>query len=339
MDTNTELNADRATERMDAAAHNGTAAREFVLTGCTAHPRGEKTHAPLETNVHGVALVFEGGGYRASYTAGIANMLLERGIYFDEVCGISAGSSHTANYISRDQNRVRRSFIDLAGIPEGGGMRSLAAGHGYFNADYDYPGCVADGFLPFDWETFAANPARPRIQSSEADTGRTVSFARESMDTFEHMMTEVRASSTLPGMMRPVRINGHIMLDGGIGVGAGIPTHLAEMDGYDKIFFVATRPAGYRKTAPGTAARRLYAHWGQQFPELERALLTRHERYNAAIDHLLRLEREGRAFIVRPDEMPVKSTTLDVAQLYASYELGHRQALRDYPRWEEWLFG
>lgn len=42
---------------------------------------------------------------------------------------------------------------------------------------------------------------------------------------------------------------------------------------------------------------------------------------------------------MRPDEMPVKSTTLDVARLYASYELGHRQALRDYPRWEEWLFG
>lgn len=317
---------------------NDSSSRDFVLTGCTAHPRGEAA-APLESNVRDVALVFEGGGYRASYTAGVANVLLERGIYFNEVCGISAGSSHTANNISRDQNRVRRSFIDLAGIPEGGGMRSLADGHGYFNADYDYPGCVADGFLPFDWETFAANPARPRIQSFEADTGRTVSFTRESMGTFDHMMTEVRASSTLPGMMRPVRINGHIMLDGGIGVGAGIPTHLAEMDGYEKIFFVATRPAGYRKTAPGTAAKRLYAHWGQKFPELERALLTRHERYNAAIDHLLELEREGRAFIVRPDEMPVKSTTLDVARLYASYELGHRQALRDYPRWEEWLFG
>ena len=119
MDTETELDAGRATGHVDAAAHDGAAAREFVLTGCTAHPRAEKTHAPLETNVHDVALVFEGGGYRASYTAGIANVLLERGIYFDEVCGISAGSSHTANYISRDQNRVRRSFIDLAGIPEG----------------------------------------------------------------------------------------------------------------------------------------------------------------------------------------------------------------------------
>ena len=48
----------------------------------------------LENNVHNCALAFEGGGYRAAYTAGMANVLLERGIYFDEVVGISAGASH-----------------------------------------------------------------------------------------------------------------------------------------------------------------------------------------------------------------------------------------------------
>lgn len=310
----------------------------YVLTGCTAPPRGASRPRPT-VNVPDVALVFEGGGYRASYTAGIANVLLERGIYFGEVCGISAGASHTVDYLSQDQNRVRRAFIDLAGVPKGGGVQSLVAGHGYFNADYDYPGCVADGFLPFDWETFAANPAQARIQSFERDTGRTVSFTRQSMDTFEHMMMCVRASSTLPGLMKPITINGQVMFDGGLGVGAGIPTHLAEFDGYERIFFVATRPAGYRKGPVGSALKRLYARWGQRYPEVERALLTRNDRYNAAVEHMLDLERQGRAFIVRPDEMPVKSTTLDVAELHAAYEQGHLQGLHDYPRWEEWLFG
>lgn len=305
--------------------------------GCGALQRdGAKA---LESNVFDTALIFEGGGFRAAYTAGMANVLLERGIYFNSVYGLSAGASHSVDYLSRDQNRVRRAFVDLAGDNHAGGFKALLQGEGYFNADYDYLGCVEDGFLPFDWETFATNPAQIRIQSFEADTGRTVSFTRESMDCFEHMMYCVRASSTLPLLMNPIKINGHLMFDGGLGVGAGLPTHLAEMDGFERFFFVATRPAGYRKEAPSRSMRRIYQRLGQRYPKLEEALLTRHLRYNAAMDHLESLERDGRAFVVRPDTMPIKSTTLDVAALYQAYELGHAQALRELSRWEEFLFG
>ena len=48
-------------------------------------------------NVRNCALVFEGGGYRASYTAGIVRVLLEQGIDFDYACGVSAGASHGAS--------------------------------------------------------------------------------------------------------------------------------------------------------------------------------------------------------------------------------------------------
>ena len=100
----------------------------------------------LESNVFDCALCFEGGGYRASYTAGFANVLLENGVYFDFVCGISAGASHTVDYLSRDQARVRDAFIALADQrPKAGGVRSMLMGHGYFNADYDYVGAALDG--------------------------------------------------------------------------------------------------------------------------------------------------------------------------------------------------
>ena len=84
--------------------------------------------APLATNVHDCALVFEGGGFRASYTAGIVNVLLDQHIYFDYVCGLSAGASHTVDYVSRDRVRVRRSFIDFATLPDKGGLRSILRG-------------------------------------------------------------------------------------------------------------------------------------------------------------------------------------------------------------------
>ncbi|MDD3931624.1 MAG: patatin-like phospholipase family protein, partial [Eubacteriales bacterium] len=54
----------------------------------------------LTNNIHDVALIFEGGGMRASYTAGIVKTLLENELYFDYVAGISAGASHCVNYLS-----------------------------------------------------------------------------------------------------------------------------------------------------------------------------------------------------------------------------------------------
>lgn len=293
----------------------------------------------LESNVFDCALVFEGGGYRASYTCAFANVLLEQGIYFDYVCGLSAGASNSVNYLSRDRWRTRESF--MAEGPTKGlvGIRSLLRGHTYFDADALYEGVVRDGTLRFDWDTFAANPARLRIQAFERDTGRTVRFGRDDMTDPMRMIDLVRASSTLPGMMRPLEIDGRVLLDGGLGEGAGIPVCMAEEDGFQKIVFVATRPRGYRKTEPGTRERRVYSRLAKDHPYLRNALLTRWERYNAAAEHVEELEREGRALVIYPDEMPVANSTVNPRRLAAAYEAGHAQYLREMPRVREYVFG
>ncbi len=170
-----------------------------------------------ESNVFDCALVFEGGGYRVSYTCAFANVLLEQGIYFDYVCGLSAGASTTVNYLSRDTKRVREAFM-TDGVAKGlVGLPSLLRGNGYFDADALYEGALRDGTLEFDWNSFAANPARLRIQAFERDSGRTVRFGREDMADAMRMIDLVRASSTLPGMMKPLEVDGRVLLDGGLG--------------------------------------------------------------------------------------------------------------------------
>ena len=53
-----------------------------------------------EPNIDDVALIFEGGGMRASYTAGVVTTLLERKLSFPKVYGISAGSEvSVASYL------------------------------------------------------------------------------------------------------------------------------------------------------------------------------------------------------------------------------------------------
>ena len=47
--------------------------------------------APITRRVDDVALVFESGGMRGSYTAALVQVLLEAGLFFPWVGGISAG--------------------------------------------------------------------------------------------------------------------------------------------------------------------------------------------------------------------------------------------------------
>lgn len=291
----------------------------------------------MENNVFDCALVLEGGGMRCAYTAGLITVLLEEGIHFDYVCGISAGSSSAVNYLSRDLERIRYAFVDVADDPKVGGPGSFVTGKGFFNADYLYGENAVFGPVPFDWETFSANPARLRIQSFERDTGRTVVWGREDIKRIQDLLERVRASSTLPQMMPPITIDGHVMLDGGMGTGAGLPTHLAEQDGFDKLFVIATHVRGWRRPELSAMERATTSRLFGNHPYLRNALLTRPERYNAALDHLLELEASGAAYVVWPDEMPIENSTLDRDKLEVAFAMGHRQGLRELPRWREFL--
>lgn len=287
---------------------------------------------PLTSNVFDCALAFEGGGYRGAYTSGMVVLLIERGIFFDFVCGISAGASHTLNYLSRDIPRATLAFMGIDGTEKLGGFGSFLRGKGYFNADYMYDGCINDGFFPYDWATYAANPARMCIQAFERDTGRSVTFGREDASNTNELFRLARASSTIPIAMKPAPINGVTYYDGGLGEGSGIPLHLAENAGFERTLLIATRPAGYRKKPLTARSRKVFQRLFGRYPHLLEAVLTRNDRYNAALDHVAEREREGSVLVIRPDTMPIGNGTLDSRKLEAAYQLGYTQALRELPR-------
>lgn len=290
-----------------------------------------------ETNISGTALVLEGGGMRAAHTAGIVAAFIEHEVWFPYVCGLSAGASNTVNYLARDAERTRMCFVDIAGDKRFGGIGSLVRHDGFFNSQWLYDEAIQDGTLPIDWETFRTNPTRARIQSFERDTGRTVTWTNEDMTSPLTMARLVRASSTMPFVMNPIAVEGQVMLDGGLGTGAGILLHLAEEDGYERFFFIGTREAGYRKSPMGRGKRGLMRRLCAGQPHVFDALETRAERYNAALDHLDELERGGQALVVRPETMPIHNTETNVGKLRAVFDQGHALAEREMDRWLEWL--
>ena len=53
-------------------------------------------------------LILEGGAMRGLFTAGIIDVMMERGIDFDGVIGVSAGAAFGCNFKSRQPGRVIR---------------------------------------------------------------------------------------------------------------------------------------------------------------------------------------------------------------------------------------
>lgn len=296
----------------------------------------ESSATTLTSNVTDVALIFEGGAMRASYTAAVAVTLLRAGIHFDWVAGVSAGSSNAANYLSRDPARTRRSFVEFAADPHFGSLGTFLRGQGMFNASFIYQqSCRDGGVLPFDFATFQANPARIRIGTFQADTGRVLYWGRSDTATLDDLMVRVQASSSLPFLMPTVTLGGHTYMDGALGPSGGIALDAARADGYTRFFAVLTRPRGYVKRA--TRISRTIRSYFRGFPAVVDALDQRAANYNRTRAELAELERSGQAVVFYPEGYTVPNVEKSVSKLARSYEAGRAQAARELPAWREWL--
>lgn len=271
---------------------------------------------------------------RNSYTAACIVKLLQEEVEFGWVGGVSAGSSHTVNFLSRDVIRSEESFVDFAKNPSFGGLGSLLRGNGYFNAEYIYEKS-ADKDMPFDWETFEANPAQMCISAARADTGESVYWGREDVATLDELMVRVRASSTLPLIMPMRVIDGAPYVDGAMGESGGILIEQAEKAGFEKFLFLGSKPRGYvrPKVSRPTALRRVF----RKYPAVAEAMIERPPKYNRSKDRLLELEKEGRAQLFFPEDMQVTSTEHDVAKLRSNFEAGRAQTYAEWPAWREFL--
>ncbi|WP_022868939.1 patatin-like phospholipase family protein [Schaalia vaccimaxillae] len=284
------------------------------------------------TVIDDVALVFEGGGMRNAYTAAVVARLVEEGIVFPHVSGVSAGSSHLCNYVSRDAQRSHATFVDLVDDPQFGGWEHFRAGRGYFNAEYIYEKiCLPDGVLPFKMDRFLENPAQTRVAAFNASEGRTRWFTKDDMSTLETLGPVIRASSTLPIIMPPTIIDGDVYVDGALGENGGIAVDAPMRDGFRKFVVVLTRPRNYVKgplrPAVGAALKTAY----RRLPSVYEGVAARPSRYMAARRKVFELEEQGRAYVFCPDALTIRNTERHHDVLEATFQAGAAQIDREMP--------
>lgn len=291
---------------------------------------------PLLNNVTDTALIFEGGGMRGSFSAGVVTALLDGEVHCDWVGGISAGSSCLVNYVARDTERARRSFVEIAEDPRLGNFGTWVRGRGIFQSEWIYEQTSEPGqALPLDYEAFRANPATIRVGGFRAADGEMLYWGRDELHPKRQLMLKVRASSTMPLLMPITTIDGVDYVDGALGPSGGIALDAAQADGYEKFLVVFTRPRGYRKSVVKTplTLRTLF----RRYPAIATALIERPANYNRTLDELLELEREGRAYLLFPDEMPIENGERNVARLRSVFDAGRAQAERELPAIREFL--
>lgn len=290
----------------------------------------------LESNVTDTALIFEGGGMRAAYTAAAVTELVREQVFLDWVAGISAGCSNMANYISRDPVRSRRSFVELVRDPNLGNLRTWIRGEGLFNSDYIYQHTSDPGqLLAYDWDTFATNPAEFRIGAFRADDGEEVYWGREDIKVPGDFLTRVQASSTMPIFMPPVQIDGQTYVDGALGPTGGIALDAAKEAGYEKFLVILTRGRDYVKKP--FRANAVVSRAFKDFPAVPEALMQRPANYNRTREELFDLEADGKAYVYAPTGYTVSNQERRFARLERSYEEGTKQIRSEMPAIKEFL--
>lgn len=290
----------------------------------------------LKNNISDVALIFEGGGMRASFSSGVANALIDNGIFFNYVVGISAGTTVLLNYLTRDKERAKKSFIDIVDDPNFGGWSTFVRGKGFFNAEYIYEQMSYPGqLLPFDFDLLNENPAQYWIGTYDILANEEKFFGNKDVRTMEDLLKIARASSSLPILMPPTIYKTGVYYDGG--VCGGIALNKAIADGYKKFFIVRTQQKDYRKrpVRHKAAIKRYF----KNTPLVAETIIKRPAIYNNTCDMIEKLEKAGLAMVVYPDKMMINNREKDKIKLIQTYNHGYNIAMRDVEKWKKFLFG
>ncbi len=281
-----------------------------------------------------IGLVLEGGGMRGWYTGGVLTALSENGIAFPVVYGISAGALNALDYISGQNTREQAAeYIKYAADERYVSVNNLRRTGSIFDFDFMF-GEMYHRLVPFDYGAFFRSPIELKAGATDLKTGEAVFFGKADMD---ENFTPVRASCSLPMVCNTVSFRGHELLDGGCAM--PIPVERSIFDGNQKNVIVLTRDASYRKSArPEFPRAVLHVRYGA-YPRFIEAMMRRPETYNSELEVCRRLEREGRAFVIRPS-VPLVTSRYEKhpEKLHRIYELGIRDceaklgALREFLR-------
>lgn len=276
-------------------------------------------------------LVLEGGAMRGMFSAGVMDVLMENGINFDGMVGVSAGAVFGCNYKSGQIGRTIRYNMKYIKDPRYCSVRSLIKTGDMFGREFCYHTIPYELDI-FDNDTFVKNPLEFYVVITDINTGKAVYKRIDSAD--QKGLKYMQASASMPLVSKPVVINGKEYLDGGIT--DSVPLEFFIQKGYNKNLVILTQPKGYIKSKNSLIP--LMKLKLRKYPKLIEAMTNRHIMYNKQTEYTEKMAQKGKAFIIRPSEkLPIGRLEKNPETLKAVYDSGRAEALKNLDKITEYL--
>lgn len=276
------------------------------------------------------AIIFEGGGMRGAYTAGVIDALIENDMEFTSCYGVSSGACHATTYLSKQFGRARKIIVNYAHDKRYFSLRSLFKTGNMFGIEFIFK-TLTHELEPYDFETARNNPAKFYMGVINVKTAESEYLLIRDPDE-EYM--KLAATMALPIISKKVKLNGKKYLDGGIV--DSLPIKQAFAAGNKKVVLVLTQDATYRKKINKILP--LLWLWYLPYQKFVGKIATRHIRYNKALIDIAEAEKAGTAFVIRPKK-PVEVGRLDFnpEKIEALYQDGYHDGLELMPKLKEFL--
>ncbi len=270
-------------------------------------------------------LIVEGGASRTYFAVGVMDAMMEHNIPVDYITGASAGIANALNYASKQKGRgleIARNYVPRK---EYSGARHMLSpqNKSIYNIDYVF-NTVPNELVPFDYGAFENFEGVAEAAVTNVETGKCeykkIENPRKGWDI-------IVASCSLPLMFPICKIDGVKYLDGG--VTDSLPFKRAIDTGCDKLIVILSRERSYVKNqGKGELISSLMF---RKYPEFAHALRNRSRMYNSQREELFQLEKEGKAFVIAPEDTLGWSRTENnperLTEIYnKGYEEGKKQA-------------
>lgn len=244
-----------------------------------------------------IGVVDVGGGFRGIYAAGVLDYCMHKGIWFDLGIGVSAGSANLASYCAKQPQRNHKFYTEYGLRKEYMSAANYRRTRSYIGLEYIYGTLTnSDGEYPIDHDTMMENPMEFLTVVTDATTGKAKYIPKSELvrDSYIPFM----ASSAIPGICRPVCMDGVPYYDGALG--DPVPVAKAFEMGCDKVVLILTLPENTVRS-PGKdegLARRIR----KEFPVAAQALRDRAQKYNEGVELARKYAAEGKLLIIAPND-------------------------------------
>ena len=277
-------------------------------------------------------LVLEGGAMRGLFTCGVLDVLLESGVSFDGMIGVSAGAAFGCNFKSWQNGRALRYNLAYAKDRRYCSLWSWLTTGNLFGAEFAYH-TIADRLDIFDNEAFERNPMEFHLVATDVTTGQA--FYKQVEHGGASLYEWLRASSSMPIVSKTVRIEDREFLDGGIA--DSIPLRYFQSMGYEKNVVVLTQPMGYKKEPMRMMP--LIRILLRQYPNLTDSMERRHEMYNEQLRYVAQEIVKGKTLVIcLKDVLPIGRISHDRDCMQQTYNIGRTIARKKLGEIMEFLY-